>query len=425
MSANLSLISLSKGKARLGFTTNILHSDRQKAIEHGSLHKPIHDSVAFEYNTAEDLVAVFQSKQRGFAYGRQGNPTVAALEDKVTLMEQGVGSLCFATGMAAITATMLTLLRAGDHLISSSFLFGNTDSLFKTLQRLGVGVTFVDATDVNNVIAAETENTKVVFVETIANPCTQITDLKTIGDYCAREGLLYVVDNTLTTPFLFQPTRVKAGLIINSLTKYVGGHGNVLGGSVTDSGIFDWSSYPNIYDQYKAGDVNNWGLLQVRKKGLRDTGATLSANSAHLISVGAETLALRMSRACANAQAIAAYFESHRSVKKVFYPGVRDHPEHIRAKQLFSHYGSLLSIELSDEIDCFDFLNALKLVVISSNLGDNRTLAIPVAHTIYYEMGPERRASMGISDGMIRFSVGIEDVDDLIEDFEQALQKSS
>ena len=425
MSANLSLISLSKSKAQRGFTTGILHCDRQKAIEHGSLHKPIHDSVAFEYDTAEDLAAVFQSKQKGFAYGRQGNPTVAALEDKVTLMEQGVGSVCFATGMAAISATMFTLLRAGDHLISSSFLFGNTDSLFKTLQRLNIDVTFVDVTDVQNVIAARTEHTKAVFVETVANPCTQITDLKSIGDFCESERLLYVVDNTLTTPFLFQPHSVKAGLIVNSLTKYVGGHGNVLGGSVTESGIFDWSSYPNIYDQYKTGDVSTWGLLQIRKKGLRDTGATLSANSAHLVSVGAETLALRISKACDNAQAIAAYFESHPSVKKVFYPGVRSHPEHARAKQLFGHFGSLLSIELSDDVDCFAFLNALKLVVISSNLGDNRTLAIPVAHTIYYEMGPERRASMGISDGMIRFSVGIEDVDDLIEDFKQALEESS
>ncbi|MDJ0958924.1 MAG: cystathionine gamma-synthase family protein [Arenicellales bacterium] len=425
MSVNLSLISLSGDKAQQGFTTSILHCDRQKPIEHGSLHKPIHDSVAFEYNTAEDLAAVFQGRQRGFAYGRQGNPTVSALEDKITLMEQGVGSVCFATGMAAISATMFTLLRAGDHLISSSFLFGNTDSLFKTLRQLGVDVTFVDVTDVGNVIAARTEKTKAVFVETIANPCTQVTDLKSIGDYCEREELLYIVDNTLTTPFLFQPNRVKAGLIINSLTKYVGGHGNVLGGSVTESGIFDWSTYPNIYDQYKSGDVNNWGLLQIRKKGLRDTGATLSANSAHLLSVGAETLALRMSRTCDSAQAIASYFESHRSVKKVFYPGVRNHPDHNRAKQLFSHFGSLLSIELGDEVDCFSFLNALKLVVISSNLGDNRTLAIPVAHTIYYEMGPERRASMGISDGMIRFSVGIEDVDDLITDFEQALHNSS
>lgn len=421
MSVNLSLVSSSKSKTQQGFTTNILHCDRQKAIEHGSLHKPIHDSVAFEYKTAEDLAAVFQGKQKGYAYGRQGNPTVAALEAKVTLMEQGLGSVCFGTGMAAIGATMFTLLRAGDHVISSSFLFGNTDSLFKTLQQFGVDFTFVDATDVNNVVAARTERTKAVFVETIANPCTQVTDLKSIGDFCETEGLLYIVDNTLTTPFLFQPHRVKAGLVINSLTKYFGGHGNVLGGSVTETGVFDWSLYDNIYDQYKRGDVNGWGLLQIRKKGLRDTGATLSANSAHLLSIGAETLALRVSRACDNAQTIASFFESHRYVRKVFYPGVRSHPQHLRANRLFSQLGSLLSIELNDEVDCFDFLNALKLVVISSNLGDNRTLAIPVAHTIYYEMGPERRASMGISDGMIRFSVGIEDVDDLIKDFGQAL----
>ena len=421
MNANLSFLSASKGKTQQGFTTSILHSDRQKAIEHGSLHKPVHKSVAFEYAKAEDLAAVFQGREKGFAYGRQGNPTVAALEDKVTLMEQGVGSVCFATGMAAISAAMFALLRKGDHVISSSFLFGNTDSLFKTLQRLGIDVTFVDATDVDNVAAAVKVNTKVVFVETIANPCTQITDLDAIGDLCEREGLLYVVDNTLTTPFLFQPYRVKAGLTVNSLTKYLGGHGDVLGGSVTETGVFNWATYPNIYNHYKIDDINRWGLLQIRKKGLRDTGATLSADSAHLLAIGAETLALRMSKACDSAQAIASYLETHRSIKKVFYPGLQSHPEHARAKQLFSHYGSLLSIELRTGINCFDVLNALKLVVVSSNLGDNRTLAIPVAHTIYYEMGPERRASMGISDDMIRFSVGIEDVDDLINDFEQAL----
>ena len=406
---------------RPGFTTVTLHSDRRKSIEHGALHKPLHNSVAFAYDKAEDLAAVFQSRQKGYAYGRQGNPTVSALEDKVNLMEQGVGTICFSTGMAAIAATFTTLLRAGDHLISSSFLFGNTDSLFKTLVTLGIEVSFVDTTDVSNLQAALQKNTKAVFLETIANPCTQVSDLESIGVFCELNGLLYVVDNTITTPYLFTPKDIKASLVINSLTKYIGGHGNALGGSVTDTGLFDWQEWEHIYDIYKTGDENLWALLQIRKKGLRDSGATLSPESAHYLAVGAETLSLRMNRNCNNAVALAKLFESHTKINKVFYPGLKSHPEHKRAQKLFDAFSAILSFELSSEIDCFEFLNRLKTVVISSNLGDNRTLAIPVAHTIYYEMGPDRRAEMGIAEGLIRLSVGIEDQHDLINDFSQAL----
>lgn len=412
---------VNRGLPKRGFTTNILHGDRQQSIEHGSLHKPVHHSVAFGYERAEDLAAVFQGQQAGYAYGRQGNPTVAALEDKITQMERGVSSVCFATGMAAIGATMLTLLRAGDHLIASSYLFGNTDSLFKTFKQFGVEVSFVDSTSTAHVAAEIKPNTRAVFVETIANPCTQIADLEGIGKLCVDAGLLYIVDNTLTTPYLFQPASVSAHLVIHSLTKYVGGHGNVLGGSVTDTGLFDWAAYPHIYEQYKKGDKKKWGLLQVRKKGLRDAGATLSSDSAHMLSIGAETLGLRMARACENAMAMARFLESHRSVRKVFYPGLETHPEYERASRLFGAFGTILSVELAEGVDCFRFLNALDLVIKSSNLGDNRTLAIPVAHTIYYEMGAGRRASMGIADDLVRFSVGIEDRDDLIRDLDQAL----
>jgi O-acetylhomoserine (thiol)-lyase len=405
-----------------GFTTSILHSDRQNAIEHGSLHKPVHNSVAFGYERAEDLAAVFQGRQAGYAYGRQGNPTVSALEDKITLMENGVVSVCFATGMAAISAAFLTLLRSGDHVIASAFLFGNTDSLFRTFMRFGIEVSFVDSTSVANVEPELRPNTRAVFVETIANPRTQVADLEGIGALCKSEGLLYIVDNTLTTPFLFQPVSVGAHLVVNSLTKYVGGHGNALGGSLTDTGLFSWDTYPHLFDQYKKGDPQKWGLLQVRKKGLRDSGATLSPDSAHLLSAGAETLGLRMARACGNAMAMASFLEDHPCVTRVHYPGVAAHPEHDRAGRLFGAYGALLSIELVDGVDCFEFLDALDLIVKSSNLGDNRTLAIPVAHTIFFEMGPERRASMGISDGMVRFSVGIEDQEDLLRDLELALQ---
>ncbi len=404
-----------------GFTTTILHSDLESPIEHFSVHKPMHAAVAFGYPDARDLAKVFKGELAGYAYGRQGNPTTTALESKISKMEDGIATACFSTGMAAIASTFIALLRSGDHIVSSSYLFGNTNSLFGTLEQLGCEISYVDATRVDEVERALRPNTRLVFVETIANPRTQVADLARIGELCARHSLLYVVDNTMTSPYLFRPKQVQAGLVINSLTKYIGGHGNALGGAVTDTGLFDWKGYPNIYDNYKSAAAAMWGVLQIRKKGLRDVGSTLAAEVAHRIAVGAETLALRMERSAANTLQLARLLATHAKVTRVYYPGLEDHPQHKLAGELFKNYGALMSIELKDGIDCFDFLNRLQLVISSSHLGDNRTLAIPVAHTIYWEMGPARRAEMGIADSLIRLSIGIEDIDDLVEDFTQAL----
>jgi O-acetylhomoserine (thiol)-lyase len=405
-----------------GFTTTILHADRLGKPEHGSLHKPIHTSVTYGHEDVQDLVDIFQNKKKGYAYSRQGNPTVTALEHKVTNMEKGLSSVAFSTGMAAISATMLALMKHNDHIVASSFLFGNTRSIFQTYIDMGLDITFVDATDVENVRDEIKPSTKMVFVETIANPATQVADLEAIGDLCQENGLLYVVDNTMTTPYLFNPIDVKASLVINSLTKYIGGHGNALGGSVTDTGLFDWTKFPNIFEGFKTQvSAKALGMTQVRKKGLRDSGGTLSPEAAHSISVGSETLALRLERSCANALALAKYFDAHPQIKNVFYPGLESHPQHDRAGKLFAKFGALMSIELDESIDCLAFLNKLQLVVKSSNLGDTRTLAIPVAQTIFFELGAERRAEMGIPETMIRLSIGIEDLEDLIADFKTAL----
>jgi O-acetylhomoserine (thiol)-lyase len=412
---------MSDSHPQRGFTTAILHSDRDATIEHGALHKPLHLSVAYGYRDAADLIAVFQGRQSGYAYGRQGNPTAAALEAKVNAMEGGVATVCFGTGMAAIGATLLSLLRGGDHIVASSFVFGNTNSLLATLADHGTPVTFVDATDVANVERAITPATRLVFVETIANPRTQVADLASIGALCRTRGLLYVVDNTMTSPWLFRPTSVEASLIVNALTKYIGGHGNALGGAVTDTGHFDWTSFANIAQSYRSQPPAMWGITQLRKKGLRDWGATLTAEQAHHLAVGAETLALRMERQCANASALADYLAAHPKVSAVHYPGLAAHPQHARAKALFRAPGALLAFELVSGEDVVAVLNRLRIVVLSSNLGDNRTLAIPVAQTIYWEMGAARRAQMGIADSLVRVSVGIEDGADLIADFAQAL----
>lgn len=404
-----------------GFTTTIVHSDRRALVEHGAVHKPMHPSAEYAFKDARELAAVFQGKA-GFTYARQGTPTTTALEAKITQMEQGVATVTFASGMAALAATFFTLLKAGDHLISSQYIFGNSNSLLGTLAGLGVNVSLVDATDVANVAAAYTPETRMVFTEAIANPGTQVADMKAIGEWAREQNLVYVIDNTLATPWLCTGTELGASLVVNSLSKHIGGHGNALGGAVTDTGLYDWSGYENIAEAYRGGKPTSWGLTQIKKKGLRDMGGSLAAESAHRIAVGAETLSLRMDKACSNALALAQFLEQHPMVAKVHYPGLANHPQHARASALFrGRYGALLGVELVENIDIFEFLNRLQVLVLATHLGDNRTLVLPMAQTIYYEMGAERRALMGISDNFLRVSVGIEDTADLIGDFEQAL----
>ncbi len=211
--------------------------------------------------------------------------------------------------------------------------------------------------------------------------------------------------------------------MLNALTKSIGGHGNALGGSLTDTGVFDWTSYPNIADNYKRFAPAQWGMAQLRAKALRDFGGALGPEAAHHLAVGSETMALRIDRESSSALALASMLDADERVAAVYYPGLASHPQHALATDLFRAYGGLFSFELKAGIDCFDYLNRLQLAVPASNLGDTRTLVIPVAHTIYHEMGPERRASMGIAESLIRVSVGIEDTEDLLDDFRQALEQ--
>lgn len=403
-------------------TTDNVHSDRRFGVEHGGIHKPIHTSVQYGFDRVEDLIGAFQGTYKGgYQYARQGTPTTAALEAKITALENGVGTVCFATGMGAIAAVFLTLLRAGDHLVASRYIFGNTNSLLGTMEGLGVAVDKVDACSVEAVAAAIRPETRMVFVETIANPRTQVADLERIGELCRERGLIYVVDNTITSPALFRPRAVGASLVINSLTKTIAGHGEALGGAVTDTGLFDWAPYPNIFAPYRKGDPKGWGLLQIRKKGLRDTGATLSSEQAHRISVGSETLSLRVQRASSTALALAEWLERHPKIDAVHYPFLPSHAQHERAKSLFAAGSWLLSFELSDPTTLVEVLNRLSLPIKATGLGDTRTLIIPVAPTIFWEAGQEARAAMGIAEGLIRLSVGLEDEADLIADFERAL----
>lgn len=408
--------------AESGFTTAIVHHDRHRDNIHGAVHQPVYPSVEYAFSESRELAAVFQGKA-GYTYSRQGTPTTTALEHQLTQMEEGVDTVSFATGMAALAAVFFTLLKAGDHIVSSHHIFGNTNSLLGTLADFGVCVTFVDARQADAVEAALQSNTRMVFAESLANPGTQIADLFGIGALCRDKGILFVLDGTLTTPWLLQGRKVGAGLVVNSLSKHFGGHGNALGGAVTDTGVFNWEHYPHIAKAYRQGSPRAWGLRQVKKKGLRDMGATLSSDVAHRLSAGAETLALRMAQACHNALSLAQVLETHPQVLAVHYPGLASHPQHQRAKTLFkTHFGALLAVELQSNINVFDFLDRLKVFALATHLGDTRTLVLPVAHTIYHEMGAARRKEMGIADNLLRISAGIEDTQDLIDDFTQALE---
>ncbi|MCQ9328860.1 cystathionine gamma-synthase family protein [Pelistega suis] len=402
-------------------TTQILHADRQQKVEHNAIHKPIHIAAQYSFADVRDLIAVFGNTP-GYAYSRQGTPTVTALEQKITLLEEGINTVCFASGMAAISAVFLTLLKAGDHLISSHYIFGNTKSLLSTLENLGIEITMVDTTDIQAVKAAVKPNTRMLFTETIANPVTQVSDLKAMGDFCEERGLLYFVDMTMVTPYLLKGKDIKASLVMHSLSKTICGHANALGGSITDTGLFDWSHYPNIQDMYKSYPVKNWGFVQVKKKGLRDMGATLSSEAANRIAIGMETFTLRAQKSNDNALALARYMQESPIFADVKYPGLESHAQHGLAKDLFKDvgYGSLIAASLRKDIDLFAFLNSLQTIILATHLGDNRTLCLPVAPTIYAESSAEQRALMGISDNLLRISVGIENVADLIDDIERA-----
>ena len=404
-----------------GFTTRLVHADRLlNTPESGAVHQATNNSVLFEYKDAQGLVDVFQGKKAGHVYSRSSSGSNTALQNILTYLEGGIGAITFATGMAAITATMLSLFKAGDHLIVSHFLFGNTRSFAETMQSLGIELSFVDVTDVQNVKAALKSNTKAVYLETIANPVTQVADLRAIGQLCESKKCLFIVDNTMTPANVFDANSVLASLTICSLTKYIAGHGNVLGGAVVDTGLFDWGSFENILPIYRGADVSQWGLIQVRKRGLRDMGGTLSPDSAHAISIGLETLVLRTNKICENAMGLASFLHNHDNVSAVYYPGLANHPQHILAKDLFNGYGGILSLDLAKHIDPIKFLNALNLVICATHLGDTRTLALPVASTIYFESSAKERQEMGVNDNMIRLSIGIEDIDDIISDFEHA-----
>ncbi len=402
-------------------STQTVHADRRLGDAHGGVHFPIHPSTQFSFDRTDDLIAVFQGRRKSASYGRQGTPTTSALESKLASLDEGVGAITFATGMATISALFLTLLRAGDHLIISRHVFGNTLSLIETLEHLGIAVSRIDTREVGQVEATLRPTTRMVFVEAVANPGTQIPDLESIGALLRDRGILYVVDNTILSPALFRAASVGADLIIHSLSKSMAGHGQAMGGVLIDTGRFDWTAYPNISASYRSVDPAQQGLTQVRKKGLRDMGARLSSQEAHAISVGLETLSLRMRQVSDSALAIARFLSTHPAVARVAYPMLESHPQHERARRLFRGGSWLIAVELRDASRSIAIIDRLHCFLKATGLGDARSLVIPMAQTIFWEAGPDKRREYDIADGLIRLSIGLEDTDDLIADLAAAL----
>jgi O-acetylhomoserine (thiol)-lyase len=392
----------------------------------GATTVPIVQSSAFAYATADDLEDVFRGRKAGQVYTRLGNPTTESLERRLALLEGGPAAIVTASGMAAITTAVLTVLRAGDEILSSSSVFGGTFSLFRdTLGNFGIGSRFVDPTDLAALRAAVNERTRLIFVETVGNPKMDVPDIAAIAGIAQEAGVPLMVDATVTTPYLARVKDLGADLIIHSTSKFINGTGSAIGGVIVDLGRFDWKSerFPHF-----APFVKKFGKLafsaRARKLIHKDLGACAAPMNSFLLAEGMETLALRMDRHCSNALTVARFLASHPKVRWVNYPGLPDSPFHeLAGRQFGGRFGALLTFGLADRDAAFRFINALCLARNLANIGDAKTLVIHPASTICCDYTAEEKGLMGVTEELVRVSVGIEGIADIIDDFAGALEQ--
>ncbi|NKB54030.1 MAG: hypothetical protein GKR97_17770 [Rhizobiaceae bacterium] len=411
-----------KHLSKVSKSAALLHLDRlERDLPNGALFEQRFDSVAYEFDDTSVLEDVYQGRTKFFGYGRQGSPTTSALENRISHLEDGIGSLVFSSGMAAYDSVYSTIARSGDHIIASRYLFSNTLSLLESYKsRWGLEVDYVDPTEIENVASCLKSNTIAVLVETVSNPTTIVPCMHAIGDFCEVNNIAFIVDNTVTGPLAFSPKAAKASLVIHSLTKGISGHGRSLGGSVTDTGCYDWLNGKIILEDSCIDSNGFLYLKQLRKKGRSEKGSMPSNHEIAQISMGMETLPLRSTQSASTANKLAEMLSLNPNIDRVWYPGLDTHDQHEYCKEHFANFGALLSFSLNGKKPG-EFLDRLSLIVTSSSLGDTRTLAIPPATTIFHDISRESRELMDIPDGMIRMSVGIEPPGDLISDIEQAL----
>jgi len=409
----------------LRFDSLVIHGGEEPGPA-GATSVPIVQSSSFAYESAEGLEDVFRGRAVGQVYTRIGNPTTEALERRLALLEGGGAAIATASGMAAITMAVLTILRAGDEILSSSSLFGGTFSLFRdTLSNYGITTAFVDPLDLDAFKNAINDRTRLVFVETIGNPKLDVPDVPALARIAHDAGIPILVDSTVSTPYLATGAQLEADILAYSTSKYINGTGTTIGGAIVDRGVFDWNSpkFPHFAPFYKK--YRGFAFTaRARKLVHKDVGACAAPFNSFLLTEGVQTLALRMERHCSNALALAKFLQGHPKVAWVSYPGLKDAPQHAVASRLYGgRYGGLLIFGTGDKPSAFRVINNLKLARNLANIGDAKTLVIHPASTICADYNLQEKALMGVTEDLIRVSVGIEDPKDIIEDFSRALDQ--
>jgi len=408
------------------FITKILHTRFLKEDPHGAMHMPVYENVAFEFKNAEDLELAFQGKKPAHMYSRISNPTVENFEQRIRAVTDSTGVIALSSGMAAISNLFLAIAGKGDNIITSRHLFGNTYSLFeRTLKQWGLEVRYADLRDANQVAKLIDTKTAAVYFETITNPQLEVVDIKALASVVKPKGIILVADTTLTPPYIFRAQDFGVDIEVLSSTKYISGGATSVGGLIIDYGSFDWSK--NNYLKPQAKKYGPFTLLQhLRRESYRNLGACMSAQAAFLQSIGLETLPLRVDVSCGNALKIAKFLSGLKTVKAVNYPGLETSIDYkIAQKQFGNNPGSILTFDLGSKEAVFKFMNQLQLIRRATNLNDNRTLILHPASTIFCEYDEATRKQMGVRDTMLRLAVGIEDVEDLIEDITAALKKAA
>lgn len=418
------------------FDTLAIHAGASPDSTHGSRATPIHLTAAFVFRDSESAAGLFNMEQSGHVYSRLSNPTVAVFEERMAALDAGVGAVATASGQAALHLSIATLAGAGSHLVASTALYGGSHNLLRyTLSRFGIETTFVSPRDLAGWENAIRPNTKLLFGETLGNPGLDVLDIPRVSAIAHRHGIPLLVDSTFTTPWLIRPVEWGADLVYHSATKFLCGHGTVLGGVVIDGGRFDWLAsgrFPELTSPYEGFHGMVFAeestvapfLLRARREVLRDFGACLSPMNAFQLLQGIETLPLRMQRHVSNATEIASFLESHPQVLRVAYPGLASHPDHELAKQLMPRgCGAVFSVDLAGNREQGRrFVEALQVFSHLANVGDARSLVIHPASTTHFRMDDEALKAAGIGEASLRLSIGLEDCADLMDDLSRAFR---
>jgi len=399
----------------------LIHGDTAKHDQYNSLKPAVYDSAAFEFNSSEEIEAAFTGKTKEFTYSRSGNPTVRELEERLTMIADASATVCFSSGMAAIANSILMICKPGDNIISSKYLFGNTYAFFKnSLQRLGVECRFVDVCDIKSIEQSIDSNTRIFFAESISNPLLVIPDFYKVSELCKNHKIILMIDNTLPTPLFFKSKDLGIDIEIMSTTKSISGGATSVGGALLVYNSSTWQA-----SKYNTTDISaelNF-VKQLRREIFRDFGACLSPHNAYLQLLGLETLSLRLDKMGANALALALFMCSNAAFTNVNYVGLSSNKFNKEHVVYLNGFGTnLISFEMKDRQTCFAFMNKLKMIRRATNLCDNKSLIIHPNSTIYSEFSQEEKDFQGINDCQIRFSVGIEHIEDLKEDIINALK---